>query len=161
MSLLGVSNEYLSYPHLSIPLGGACYSEGVCVGRKAAIEGPRRRRSDEADEQATLNDIEQRLDDLFRITQEGISTRMTDISTLQAAVDKLGVDASADHAAIIAAFTDAGAKLDALAAQVAALTAGAIDQATIDALAAAVEAADTSINDTAAAVVPVVTPPTP
>lgn len=84
---------------------------------------------------------------------------MTDVSTLQAAVDKLGVDASADHAAIIAAFTDAGAKLDALAVQVAALTAGVIDQATIDALAKAVEDADTSINDTAAAVVPVVAPP--
>lgn len=83
---------------------------------------------------------------------------MADITALQAAVDKLGTDASADHDAIIAAFTAAKTSIDALTAQVAALSVGSIDQATIDSLTAAAEAADTSINDAAAAVVPVVTP---
>lgn len=85
-------------------------------------------------------------------------TLVSDISGLQAAVDKLGTDATADHDAIIAAFAATQAALADLTAQVAALTAGQISQDTIDALTAAATAADQAFNDTAAAVVPVVTP---
>jgi len=89
-------------------------------------------------------------------------TTMSDISLLEAAVAKLGTDATADHDAILAAVSASQTATDALTAQVAALTAGSIDQATIDALTAGVEAADTAVNDTADAVAPVIAPaPTP
>lgn len=86
---------------------------------------------------------------------------MADLTALQAAVDKLGSDATADHDAIIAAFTATQVALADLTAQVAALIAGAVDQATIDALAASVATADAAFNDTAAAVAPVVQPVVP
>ncbi len=93
---------------------------------------------------------------------EKLEEAMADLSALQAAVTQLGADATADHDAIIAAFTGTKAALDALTAQVAALTAGAVDQATIDALAASVATADAAFNDAAAAVAPVVVaPPAP
>lgn len=85
-------------------------------------------------------------------------TIVSDISALQAAVAKLGADATSDHDAILAAVTANKTATDALTAQIGALTAGQIDQATIDALTASVTAADTAVNDTAAAVAPVIVP---
>lgn len=86
---------------------------------------------------------------------------MGDITGLTDAINKLGADATADHDAILAAFSTASTKLDDLTAQVAALQAGQLDQATIDSLKATAEAADTAINDAAKAVTPVVAPPAP
>lgn len=115
---------------------------------RARLEGKEARRT------RTRNDIGRDTDEILK----GQRILMADISTLQAAVDKLGADATADHDAIIAAFTEAKTSIDALTAQIAALSAGTIDQATIDALSTSVDAADTAINDAATAVVPVVTP---
>jgi hypothetical protein len=90
---------------------------------------------------------------------EKLEEAMADLTALQAAVDNLGTDATANHDAILTSFTAANAKLDDLATQIAALTAGQVDQATIDALTATVTAADAAFDQVAAAVVPVVVPP--
>lgn len=89
---------------------------------------------------------------------DGQERNVADLTALQAAVDNLGTDSTADHDAIIAAFTALGAQITDLTAQIAALVAGQVDQATIDSLTATVVAADAAFDSAAAAVAPVVVP---
>ena len=92
---------------------------------------------------------------------DGQERNVADLTALQAAVDNLGADSTADHDAIIAAFTALGAQITDLTAQIAALVAGQVDQATIDSLTATVVAADAAFDSAAAAVAPVVVPVEP
>jgi TRAP-type uncharacterized transport system substrate-binding protein len=84
---------------------------------------------------------------------------MADFTALQAAVDNLGTDSTADHDQILAAFEDLGAEITDLKTQIEALTAGQVSQETIDALTATVTAADAAFDATAATVAPVVVAP--
>ena len=84
---------------------------------------------------------------------------MADFTALQAAVDNLGTDSTADHDRILTAFSDLGAQITDLKAQIEALSAGQVDQATIDALTATVTAADAAFDSAAETVAPVVVAP--
>ena len=88
-----------------------------------------------------------------------LEEHMADFTALQAAVDNLGTDSTADHDRILAAFGDLGVQIEDLKAQIAELTAGQVDQATIDALTATVTAADAAFDSVAETVAPVVVAP--
>ena len=85
---------------------------------------------------------------------------MADFTALQAAVDNLGTDSTANQGKILAAFGDLGSKITTLTDQIAALTAGELSQEQIDALTTTVTAADAAFDSVAATVAPeVVAPP--